>query len=145
MTQQIIIFSNDGANPISVVEYTSAFAANLTASSIKHKVLEIGAEEYYWGDYATGRVVDKHELPLIDEIAIDTIVNKEILINYPVHTQLNIIADCIEKAGIPLTPEFVEMRDFIKQKVENHSSAKQVYKDNPDIYAFWPKPDVSVG
>jgi hypothetical protein len=37
------------------------------------------------------------------------------------------------------------MRDFIKQKVENHSSAKQVYKDNPDIYAFWPKPDVSVG
>ena len=75
MTQKIIIFSNDGSNPISVVEYTAAFAANLTASSIKHKVLEIGAEEYYWGDYTTGRVVDKHELPLIDEIAIEGFQN----------------------------------------------------------------------
>jgi hypothetical protein len=53
------------------------------------------------------------------------------------------MADCIEKAGIPLTAEFIEMRDFIKQKVENHNTAKQVYQENPDIYAFWPKPNAT--
>jgi hypothetical protein len=143
MTQKIVIFHSDGIHPMSVVDYNEQFAENLTASGIKHRVETIEPEEYFWGDYATGRVVDKHELPLIDEIAIDTIINKEILAAYPVHTQLNIIAECIEKAGIPLTEDFIQMRNFISTKVENHKAAKEVYKDNPDVYAWWPKPDIS--
>ena len=142
MTQKIVIFDKDGTRPLSIVDYDAQFVANLTAEGVKHRVENIGENDYFWGDFNTGRVFDKHEKPLIDEIAIDTIINKEILSKYPVHAQLNIIADCIEKSGIPLTADFVEMRDFIKQKVENHNTAKDVYKDNPDIYAFWPKPDV---
>ena len=144
MTKQIVIFNNEpGSYPIGVQPWFESFEANLKADGVKHKVLEIDdKEEYYWGDYETGRVVDKHELPLIDEVAIDTLINKEVLAEYPVHTQLNIISDCIEKAGIPLTADFIEMRDFIKQKVANHNEAKEVYKSNPDVYAFWPKPTI---
>ena len=72
------------------------------------------------------------------------VVNKEILVEYPVHTQLNIICRCLEEAGIPLTEEFVQMRDFIKTKAENHNAAKETYKDNPEIYAFWPKPEINL-
>jgi hypothetical protein len=142
MTQKLIIFNADGSMPMSIVDYDENFASGLTASNIKHRVENIEANEYFWGTFESGKVYDTHELPLIEERAIDTLINKEILINYPVHAQINIIADCIEKAGIPLTPEFVEMRNFIRQKVENHNNAKQAYKDNPDVYAYWPKPDV---
>jgi hypothetical protein len=143
MTQQIVIFDKTGSHAISVMDYSEQFATNLSNTGVKYRVENIGPEEYFWGDFATGQVYDKHEKPLIDELAIDTIINKEILVKYPVHAQLNIIADCIEKAGIPLTDDFVEMRDFIKQKVENHNTAKQVYQENPEIYAFWPKPDAT--
>lgn len=143
MTQKLVIFNADGSHPMSVVDYDAEFAANLTAKNIKHRIETIGPEDYFWGSFNNGRVVDKHELPLIDELAIDVLINKEVLANYPVHTQLNIMADCIEKAGIPLTPEFIEMRNFIKQKVANHNEAKAVYKSNPDVYAFWPKPVVT--
>ena len=143
MTQQIIIFDKTGSHAISVMEYSEQFATNLSNTDVKYRVENIGPTEFFWGDFATGQVFDKHEKPLIDELAIDTIINKEILIKYPVHAQLNIIADCIEKAGIPLTDEFIEMRDFIKQKVENHNIAKQVYQENPDVYAFWPKPNAT--
>ena len=142
MTQKLVIFNTDGSMPIQVADYDADHAANLAKANIKYRIEEIGPEDYFWGNFATGRVVDKHELPLIDERAIDTLINKEILIQYPVHAQINIIADCMEKAGIPLTPEFIEMRKFIRQKVENHNDAKQVYKDNPEVYAFWPKPSV---
>jgi hypothetical protein len=142
MTQKIVIFNKEGTNPLSVQDYDEQFVANLTAGGIKHRVETIGDNEYFWGDFATGRVVDKHEVPLIDELAIDVLINKEILANYPVHAQLNIMADCLEQSGIPLTEDFIEMRNFIRQKVENHNNAKQVYKENPDVYAFWPKPDV---
>jgi hypothetical protein len=145
MTQKIVIFNEAGDAPISVVDYTEQFATNLAASTIKHKIVEINANQYYWGNYATGSVVDKHDMPLIDELAIDTLINKEILSNYPVHSQLNILAECLEQAGIPLTADFIEMRRFIKQKAENHNNAKQTYKDNPDIYAFWPKPTIDTG
>lgn len=142
MTKKIVIFNNTpGSHPIGVETWFETFENNLKTAGIKHRVVEIDdVEEYFWGDYETGRVVDKHDLPLIDEIAIDTLINKEVLSEYPVHTQLNIMADCIEQAGIPLTADFIAMRDFIKQKVANHNEAKEVYKNNPDVYAYWPKP-----
>jgi hypothetical protein len=140
MTQKLVIFNAAGTQPMSVTDYDADFATNLAVQNIKYRIETIGPEDYFWGDFATGRVVDKHELPLIDELALDTLVNKEVLAKYPVHTQLNIIADCIERAGIPLTTEFQEMRSYINQKVSNHNEAKTVYKNNPDVYAFFPKP-----
>ncbi len=143
MTQKLIIFNSDGSRVVSVQDFEQEFADRLTASSIKFRSENVGNNEYFWGDFSTGRVVDKHEMPLIDEVAIDTVVNKEILLRYPVHTQINILAQCLEAAGIPLTAEFTEMRDFINTKAANHNEAKETYKANPDLYAFWPKPEIS--
>ena len=144
MTQKLIIFNTDGSQVISIQDYDEDFANRLTEGNIKFKSLNVGNNEYYWGDYATGRVVDKHEMPLIDEVAIDAVVNKEILARYPIHSQINIICQCLEAAGIPLTDELVEMRNFISTKAANHNAAKEVYKANPEIYAFWPKPEIDL-
>ena len=144
MTQKLVIFNADGSHVVSIQDFEQAYADRLTEANIKFRKETIGQNEYFWGSFATGKVVDKHEMPLIDEAAIDMVVNKEILIEYPIHTQLNIICKCIEEAGIPLTAEFVEMRNFIKMKSDNHNAAKETYKANPEIYAFWPKPEINL-
>lgn len=142
MTQKLVIFNSDGSQAIAFQDFDQEYADRLTAANIKFRSENIEDNEYFWGNFATGRVVDKHELPLIDEVAIDMVVNKEILMQYPIHTQLNIICECMENAGIPLTQDFVEMREFIKTKAANHNAAKETYRANPEIYAFWPKPEL---
>ena len=140
MTQKIAIFNETGSHVISMMDYDLGFVTNLTENNVKHKVLTIDlATHYYWGDFSTGTIRSLNEQPIIEEVVLDTIINKDILARYPIHTQLNIIADCIEKSGIPLTPEFQEMRSWIEQKVENHNSAIDAYTANPNIYSWWPK------
>ena len=139
--KNIIIFSADRSRVISSQDYNSEFAERLTEQGVPHKVIDSDdANEYWWGDYATGEVRSLNDVPLIEEVAIDEVVNKQILVKYPVHKQLNIIAECLENAGIPLTDEFVAMRNYVKQKVTNHNNAVQTYKDQPDVYSFYPKP-----
>jgi hypothetical protein len=121
--------------------YDAEFEARLTFGDIPHKVLDYDIEnEYYWGDFDNGGIRSLNDYPLLEEIAIDELTNKEILSKYPVHAQLNIIANCLNAAGIPLTPEFTEMRNWINQKAAKHNQAIQTYKENPDVYSFNPKP-----
>ena len=139
--KNIIIFSTDRSKVISSQDYNSEFAERLTAQGVPHKVIDLDdANEYWWGDYATGEVRSLNDVPLIEEVAIDEVVNEQILVKYPVHKQLNIIAECLENAGIPLTDDFIAMRNYTKQKITNHNTAVQTYKDNPDVYSFYPKP-----
>jgi hypothetical protein len=141
MTKKIFIFSSDKKDLISVMDYSEEFETNLSTSTVPYKVLNIDETHQYWyGNYDTGSLRSKDVAPLIEESVIETIVNKEILVKYPIHSQLNIMADCMEKAGIPLTPEFIAMRSFIKQKVTNYNNSIEVYSENTDIYSWIPKP-----
>lgn len=141
MTKIILVFATDGSKVMTAEPYDAQFEQNLSTSNLKYKVLEYDAEnEYYWGDFDTGSIRSLNDYPLLEEIGIDELTNKEILSKYPVHKQLNIITNCLISAGIPLTPEFTEMHNWINQKVSNHNQAIQTYKDNPSVYSFNPKP-----
>lgn len=143
MSKMILVFNNDGSRLVVIQPYDENFETNLKSGNIKHKVLEYDIDnEYYWGDFSTGSIRSLNEQPLLEEISIEELVNKQILARYPVHKQLNIISKCLENAGIPLTSEFVEMRNWINTKADNHNSALQTYKDNPNIYSFVPKPEL---
>jgi len=141
MTKMILIFGEDKTQVMTAQPYDSQFEARLIFGDIPHKVMEYDIEnEYYWGDFDTGGIRSLNDYPLLEEIGIDELTNKEILSKYPIHKQLNIITDCLMSAGIPLTPEFTEMCNWINQKVSNHNQAIQTYKDNPNVYSFNPKP-----
>ena len=140
MTQMIVVFNEDASAAIMWQPHDADFEAGLVAQGIQHKILDFDPDnEYYWGDYATGGIRNSNEVPLVEEVAVDEVVNKTILSRYPVHKQLNIIAECFAAAGIPLTDDFTEMRNWINTKISNHNSAVQAYKDKPDVYSFNPK------
>lgn len=138
---KLFIFNTEKTNVISVVDYSTDFETNLRSANIPHKAIDVDdSHQYYYGNYDTGSIRSVNDHPIMDEIVIDTITNKEILARYPIHAQLNIIADCIERSGIPLTPEFVAMRTWINQKVQNHNDAINVYSSNTNVYSWVPKP-----
>jgi len=142
MTKLLLVFNTDGSSVISAQEYDAEFEAGLISGNVKHKVLEYDNQnEYYWGNYDTGSIRSLNDYPIMEELALDELVNKTILNKYSIHKQLNIISECMEQAGIPLTEDFQAMRAFIKEKTTNHSSAIQTYKNNPDTYSFVPKPE----
>lgn len=141
MTKMIIVFDREGTKPITAQPYDSQFETNLTTGNIPHKVLDYDVEnEYYWGNHATGSIRSLNDVPIIEELAIDELTNKQILVQYPIHKQINVIADCLEQAGIPLTDAFTEMRNYVNQKVVNHNTAVKTYAENPNTYSFNPKP-----
>lgn len=141
MTKMIIVFNRDGSKPVTAQPYDSQFESNLVAGNLKHKVLEYDTDnEYYWGDFNSGGIRSLNDVPIIEELAIDELTNKQILVKYPVHKQINIIAECLEQAGIPLTDAFTEMRNYVNQKVTNHNTAVETYAENPNTYSFNPKP-----
>jgi hypothetical protein len=139
--KMILIFNTDGSKLITVQDYDSEFESNLIAGNLKHKVMEYDIDnEYYWGTFDSGTIRSLNDYPLLEELAVEELTNKSILIKYPIHKQLNIIAECLENAGIPLTDEFIAMRTFVKGKADNHNTAVQTYKNNPGVYSFVEKP-----
>lgn len=141
----IIIFNDTNSTAITAQPYDADFESNLIAGGITHKVVDYDiANEYYWGDYATGGIRSLNDYPLLEELVQEEATNKQILAKYPVHKQLNIISKCLTEAGVPLTAEFIEMRDWINLKATNYNNAIQTYKDNPNVYSFYPKPQIDI-
>jgi len=64
------------------------------------KVVELNVGEYYWGDYATGKIVNSDNKPYISEKDIRFYTSADILEQYPLYKQLNIIVDMLEKSDL---------------------------------------------
>lgn len=78
------------------------------------KVVEMEPEEYYFGDYDTGKVLHPDDKPYISEKNLRFFATQDILSEYPVHRQLNIICDMLAQSDLKKTPEFEKMMEDIK-------------------------------
>ena len=95
--------------------------------------------EVFIGTYAEGKVVKISDADdgkaFIDEEVLNAGVQDDIAEKYPMHKQLNIIIDMLDKCDYPNTPEFTEMVEYIKDLREMNKSRKDQYKSS-DAYFF---------
>lgn len=115
----------------------------LNPNEVKIKSLEYDPEvEVYFGDYETGsiqKIDDLDKAPdaaIIDEEMLNIDVKNDIQHVYPLHRQLNIIMDMLDQSSIPNTPEFTEMREYIKDHIDRNTARKEAFKSNPGSYKF---------
>ena len=115
----------------------------LNPNEVKIKSLEYDPEvEVYFGDYETGsiqKIDDLDKAPdaaIIDEEMLNIDVKNDIQHVYPLHRQLNIIMDMLDQSSIPNTPEFTEMREYIKDQIDRNTARKEAFKSNPGSYKF---------
>jgi hypothetical protein len=93
-------------------------------------------EEYWHGDFSTGTVKSRLTKPLITESQVKYYSNLKALEQYPIHRQINVIVDMLDKSGIPQTEAFMRMREFLQAIREEHNEKISVYASNPDVYTW---------
>lgn len=107
----------------------------------RYKYKDLGPEfipgkHKYTGTYDHGRVISISTPHVVDNNQIITtseirrFVCDEISNKYQIYDQLNIISRCISASNIPLTTEFIEMHNFITDKIEHYKKAKKGIKEN---------------
>jgi hypothetical protein len=103
---------------------------------IKTVELDTAIGEYWNGDYHTGKIRNSGEIPLVLESRLKYNANIKALNEYSIHKQVGIIMNVLEKSGIPLTPEFIEMKNFIDAVKLNCKEAIEKYKNSKDVFDF---------
>ena len=108
---------------------------------VRYKTLAYDPETHaYVGDYATGsiQIIPQDDNTLIDEELLDNNVEENIIREYPIYTQLNIIMDVLHNnSDIVKTKEFLQMMSFI----EENAARKEVYKADDSPYNYVSKED----
>lgn len=94
------------------------------------------AGEYWFGDYATGQVQSRLDKPVITESALKFASNVKVLTEYPIHKQLNILIDMLDKSNVEKTPDFIAMKAFLDQVRDFHQQKKAVYSSNDNAYVW---------
>jgi hypothetical protein len=112
--------------------------STLDFSQLLVKLVELDQEtgEYWHGDYSTGTVKSSQEKPVILESKVKYYSNIKVLEKYPVHKQLNIIIDMLDKSEIAKTVEYEKMREFLQAVRDEHNEKVAVYSSNPDVYTW---------
>lgn len=100
------------------------------------KTVSMGTNEYYFGDYNSGKIVSSDEKPYISEKDIRFYASSDIIGLYPFHKQLNIIIDMLEKSNLEKTPEFNQMLDIMKPLREKANQQMKAYK-NSNAFSYY--------
>jgi len=112
----------------------------LDPDEVKIKTVEYDPDtEMYIGTLTEGGVKKIADLDdgkaFIDEEVLNAGIADEIHQKYPMHKQLNIIIDMLDKCDYPNTPEFAEMVAYIKDLREMNKARKEQFKSS-DAYFF---------
>jgi len=104
------------------------------------KKVEIDEEngEYWYGDFNNGMIKSRFDKPVITESQVKYFTNVKALEQYPIHRQLNVIIDMLDKSGLPQTDDFVRMKEFLQAVRDEHNEKISVYSSNPNIYTWIP-------
>lgn len=103
---------------------------------IKDVELDEEAGDYWFGDYATGRVESKLDKPVVTESAVKYATNLRILTEYPIHKQLNILIDMLDKSSLEKTPEFVAMKSYLEQMRTQHQEKCAAFSSDQNAYVW---------
>ena len=91
--------------------------------------------EFYDGDYDNGQVQSVEEKPILNESIVNSQISNDIETEYPLHKQLGIMMDMLDKSDMPNTPEFAKMFEFITDNIAKGKEKKKVYKES-DAYHY---------
>ena len=123
-------------NGVLIGKIDSKLGENLDSDKFIAKKVLMGPNEYYFGDYETGKVISTDEKPYISEKDIRFYATADILGQYPYHKQLNIVIDMLEKSNIEKTPEFQQMIDVLKPLRDRANQQMKAFK-NSNAFSYY--------
>ena len=109
---------------------------SLDMTKFKVKEVEFDNTTHYWdGDYDTGLVKPMHDKTIVKESEVNYTANLRVLEEFPLHKQLNIIIEMLDKSDITNTKDFIKLKKHIKAIKTEAKEQKKVYaKDSAFEY-----------
>lgn len=105
-----------------------------------YKEVEMGEDEYWYGDYKTGRVYSDSETQVVTQQTLRDNVIKKIFSKYHYIDQIKIISDML-KGFVPQenqTQAFRDMITFIDEARAEYHLQKEAYSSNSEMYIWIP-------
>jgi hypothetical protein len=136
VTRNLLFIKDSGVliGELPVDADNSAF--NLDKFVVKPVEIDHEEGEYWYGDYTTGEIRARTDKPLITESFVKYNTNAEILNEYPLHKQLNILIDMLDKNATVKTDEFVAFKNYLDAARANHTEQVNAYASNPSAYTW---------
>lgn len=136
ISRELLFIKNSGVLIGEITADTDRSSLNLDSFLVKTVELDEDAGDYWYGDYATGEVRSRSEKPVITESYVKYNTNVSILTEYPIHKQLNIIIDMLDKSDIAKTSEFTALKEFLEAAKQNHRDQISSYSSNTAAFTF---------
>jgi hypothetical protein len=133
--RKLLFLKSTGVVIGEITNDTDASVLDLTKFNVK--TVEMDPDTEYWiGDFNSGKVVSKIEKPLITEAMVKYSSNVKALTEYPIHKQLNIMIDMLDKSSLEKTTEFAKMKEFLDSIRQEHKEKVEFYANNPETYTW---------
>ena len=105
---------------------------SLDLTKFKVKEVEFDNTTHYWdGDYDTGSVKPMHDKTIVKESEVNYTANLRVLEEFPLHKQLNIIIEMLDKSEIPNTENLTKLKEHIEAVKKEAIEQKKVYAKDP--------------
>ena len=126
---------------------TAEAPTNVFLENVRYRTIVYDPETHaYVGDYATGSIqeIPEDDNQTIDEQLLDNNVEDNIVAQYPIYKQLNIIIDMLHSdPTIVKSKEFLQMMSFIEDQREQNTARKAVYQDPDTPYNYVSKDEIA--
>ena len=134
--RELLFLKSTGILIGEITEEVDSSVMDLSQFLTKQVEIDEEAGEYWYGDFNTGSIKSRFERPVISESQVKYYTNLKALEQYPIHKQINVIIDMLDKSGIPQTEDFTKMKEFLEAVREEHNEKISVYSNNPNTYTW---------
>jgi hypothetical protein len=135
-SRELIFIKDTGVLIGEVLDPADKEKFDLEKFVLKTVEIDEALDEYWYGDYETGEIRSRAEKAVVTESLIKYITNTEIVKKYPIHKQINILIDMIDRLDVEKTPEFNEFKEFLSAARQKHSDRIEVYASTPEAYVW---------
>lgn len=136
--KKFLLFNKESGSFISLVEPEGFNPEAIDSNLLLVKEVEMGENDFWYGDYETGRVYKGTDTVVISQQEVRDSAIRKIFSKYFFIDQIKIITDQLKTMvdSENQTQEFKDMVEFIDQVRSEYHAKKEIYSSNPEMYIW---------
>jgi len=134
--RKLLFLKSTGVLIGEITEDTDTSVMDLSQFYVKDVEFDVANEEYWYGDYHSGKVRSRNDKAVISESMVRYSTNVKIISKYPIHSQIDIIIDMLAKSNLEKTPEFLELKQYLDAEIHKHNEKVKAFSSNPEAYVW---------
>ena len=136
--KKIILFNKETGTFFGNFDTEGFNVSGIDENLFLYKEIELGDDEFWYGDYETGAIYNSKEITIVSQTQIRDNAIKEIFSKYSLIRQSQIVIDQLKAliAEEDKTADFKEMAEFIDGVRAEYHLKKETFSSDPEAYIW---------